>query len=81
MTSNVQGELLVVQEKPLAKSCYNIKYESPLAPNSTKTWIDVNIVHDVEVINSSTENNEHNEKSHENKTIEVHKKNKLRRFI
>ena len=32
------------------KSCYNIEYQSPLALNGTKTWIDVNSVHDVEVI-------------------------------
>ena len=56
------------------KSCYNIKYQSPLALNGTKTWISVNSVDNIEVINSSTENNEHNQTSNENKIIKEHKK-------
>ena len=59
------------------QSCYNIEYQSPLALNVTKTWIDVNSVHNVEVINSSTENNEQNQTSNENMTIEEHKKNEI----
>ena len=74
MTFNVQGELLVAQENPLAN-------QSPLPLNGTKTWIDVNSVHNKEVINSSAENNEHNQTSNKNEIIEEHKKNKLRRFI
>ena len=76
MTLNVQGELLVVQEKPLANTSpvtiLNIK--APLALNGTKTLIDVNSVHDIEVINSSTENNEQNQTSNKHEIIEEHKK-------
>ena len=57
------------------KSCYNIEYQSPLALSVTKTWIDLNSVHDIEVINSSTKNNEHNQTSNENEIIEEQKKN------
>ena len=60
------------------KACYNTEYQCPLALNSTKTWIDVNSVHDIEVINSSTKNNEYNQTSNKNKIIEEHKKMKLR---
>ena len=76
MTLNVQGELLVVQEKPLANTSpvtiLNIK--APLALNGTKTLIDVNSVHDIEVINSSTENNEQNQTSNKHEIIEEHTK-------
>ena len=59
------------------KSCYNSEYQSPLVLHGTKTWIDVNSVHDVEVINRSTENHEYNQTGNENKTIEKHTKNKI----
>ena len=59
------------------KSCYNIEYQSPLTLNSTKKWIDINSVHDIEVINSSTENNKHNRTSNENEIIEEHQKNEI----
>ena len=59
------------------KSCYNIEYQSPLALNGTKTQINVNSVHNVAVINSSTENNEDNQTSNEIKIIEEHKKNEI----
>ena len=76
MTLNVQGESLVAQEKPLANTSpvtiLNIK--APLARNGTKTLIDVNGVHDIEVINSSTENNEQNQTSNKHEIIEEHKK-------
>ena len=29
------------------KSCYNIEYQSPLTLDGTKTWIDVNSVHNI----------------------------------
>ena len=79
MTLNVQGESLVAQEKPLANTSpvtiLNIK--APLARNGTKTLIDVNGVHDIEVINSSTENNEQNQTSNKHEIIEEHKKNEI----
>ena len=37
--------------------------------------MDVNSVHHIEVINNSTENNEHNQTSNKNKIIKEHKKN------
>ena len=52
------------------KSCYNIKYQTPLSLNATKRWIDANSVHNIEVINSSTKNNEYNQTSNENEIIE-----------
>ena len=67
MTLNVQGGLLVMQEKPLANA-------SPVAINGSNIWINFNSVHNVEVINSSTENNEHSQTSNEKKTIEEHPK-------
>ena len=60
------------------RSCYNIEYQSPLALNGTKTWINVNSIHDTEVINSSTENNEHNQTSNKNEIIVEHKKKRNR---
>ena len=36
------------------------------------------IMFDIEVINSSTENNEHNQTSNENKIMEEHKKNEIK---
>ena len=59
------------------RSCYNIEYQSPLALNGTKTWINVNSIHDIEVINSSTENNEHNQTSNKNEIIVEHKKKEI----
>ena len=55
------------------KSCYNIEYQSPLTLNGTKAWIDVNGVHDKEVVNSSNDNNEHNQTSNKNEIIEEHR--------
>ena len=52
------------------KSCYNIEYQTPLPLNATKRWIDANSVHNIEVINSSTKNNEYNQASNENEIIE-----------
>ena len=80
MTLNVSGELLV-SRKSHYKFCYNIEYQSTLTLNGRKTWIKVNSVPDVEVIKSSTENNEHNQTSNENKIIEDREKIKLRNFI
>ena len=67
MTLNVYGEFSHAGKATCKyKSGYNIEYQSQLALNGTKTWIDVNNVHDVEVIDSSTENNEYNQASNEN---------------
>ena len=52
------------------KSCYNIEYQTPLTLNARKRWIDANSVHNIEVINSSTKNNEYNQASNENEVIE-----------
>ena len=59
------------------KSCCNIEYQSPLALNVTKTWINVNSAGDVEVINSSTENNEHSKQAMKTRPQKNTQKNEI----
>ena len=37
------------------RSCYNIEYQNPSTLSGTKTWIDINNVHDIQRTNNGTE--------------------------